>query len=271
MNSTQLIALAFAGNIAVFTAAWAWCVKLKNFSPVDAFWASCIGLTSFLFLFAGTPNPKQITAAILIGIWSARLGYHLAKRIAKHHPEEDTRYRKLRESWQGKTNQKFLLLFLANAVLVFLLALPFHLIAADPNPAFGPFSIAGAIVTIIGLAGEIIADKQMAAFKATDPDPKSVCRKGLWKYSRHPNYFFESVIWAGFFIFALGAPWGWATIYAPAIITFLLLKVTGIPPTEASALKRKGDAYREYQRTTSAFIPKFNFQNSTSKKNDATR
>ena len=242
-------------NLLIFTAAWAWCVKIKNFSPVDAFWAGCIGLSALAFLLIQSPNPKQIVAAFLIGTWGARLGYHLAIRIAKHHPDEDTRYEKLREVWSGKVNFMFLLFFLAQALSVFALAFPFYLIAADPDPTFTPFSIVGAAIALIGLAGETIADKQMSAFKDEDPSPKSVCRKGLWKYSRHPNYFFESVIWVGFFLFAAGSPWGWTTFYAPAIITFLLLKVTGIPPTEASAIKRKGEAYREYQRTTSPFIP----------------
>ncbi|MGJ8643511.1 MAG: DUF1295 domain-containing protein [Luteolibacter sp.] len=255
MTSTQILIIAAIGNLLIFTAAWAFCVKIKNFSPVDAFWAICIGLTSLFYLFIETPNPKQITAAILIAAWSARLGQHLTKRIAKHHPDEDTRYIKLREIWQEKSNPFFLLLFLGNATLVLLLALPFYLIAADPIPSFDAFSIIGTVVTLIGLIGETLADKQMSAFKATDPDPKSICRNGLWKYSRHPNYFFESVIWLGFFIFALVAPHGWITIYAPTIITFLLLKVTGIPPSEKSSLKSKGDAYREYQRTTSPFIP----------------
>ena len=250
-----MILLVLIANFLIFTAAWAFCVKIKNFSPVDAFWAACIGLSSLFFLLMDSPNPKEIVAAILIGTWGARLGYHLARRIAKHHPDEDTRYEKLREVWKGKVNMMFLLFFLGQAVSVFLLALPFHIIASDPDPTFTPLSIIGAIVALTGLVGETIADKQMSAFKAEDPSPKSVCRKGLWKYSRHPNYFFESVIWVGFFLFAAGSPWGWTTIYAPAIITFLLLKVTGIPPTEASALKRKGEAYREYQRTTSAFVP----------------
>jgi len=242
-------------NLLIFTAAWAWCVKIRNFSPVDAFWAICIGLSALVFLLAENPNPKQITAAILIGAWAARLGYHLAARIAKHHPDEDTRYEKLREVWEGKVNPMFLLFFLGQAISVFLLALPFSFIAADPDPIFTPLSIIGAVVALTGLLGETIADKQMAAFKSSSPSSKSVCKKGLWKYSRHPNYFFESVIWIGFFIFAAGSPWGWTTIYAPAIITYLLLKVTGIPPTEASAVKRKGEAYKEYQRTTSAFVP----------------
>lgn len=242
-------------NILLFTAAWAWCVWLRNFSPVDAFWAFAIGFTACFFHLTENLNPKQLAAAILIAVWSARLGIHLAKRIAKHHPGEDTRYEKLREVWGGKVNIMFLLFFLAQAFSVFLLALPFHLIAADPDPSWHFLHIVGVVVALTGLIGETIADKQMADFKAADPDPKSVCQRGLWKYSRHPNYFFESVIWIGIFLFAAGSPWGWTTIYAPAIITYLLLKVTGIPPTEASALKRKGEAYREYQRTTSPFIP----------------
>lgn len=255
MTPFPSIIIALAGNIALFAAAWAWCVKIRNFSPVDAFWAIGIGLTSLFFLLSQNPGPKGIAAALLIGAWAARLGLHLSKRIARHHPEEDSRYIKLREVWAGRENRSFFWFFQGQAISVFLLALPFYLIASDPDPAFGPFAIAGALVALAGLIGETVADKQMTAFKAADPDPKSVCKKGLWKYSRHPNYFFESVIWTGFFLFAAGSPWGWTSIYAPAIITYLLLKVTGIPPTEASALKRKGDAYREYQRTTSPFIP----------------
>ena len=267
MNDTLILMSALIGNLLIFAAAWAWCVRLKNFSPVDAFWASCIALTALFFLLGQSPNPKQITAAILIGAWGSRLGYHLGKRIARHHPDEDSRYEKLRDVWEGKVNAMFFLFFQAQAVSVFLLALPFYLIATDPDPAWAPLHVIGAIVALGGLIGETIADKQMSAFKSENSSPKSVCTKGLWKYSRHPNYFFESLIWVGFFLFAAGSPWGWTTLYAPAIITFLLLKVTGIPPTEASAVKRKGDAYREYQRTTSAFVPwppKFQISNSNS-------
>ena len=251
-----MLIAALIANFVLFAAAWAWCVRLRNFSPVDAFWAFGIGITSLFLLFGDTPPDwKRIAAGILIAAWSMRLGRHLARRIMKHHPEEDSRYIKLREVWTGRENSAFFWFFQAQAVSVFLLALPFHLIAADPDPSWHFLHILGVVVAACGLIGETLADKQMDDFKATDPDPKSVCRRGLWKYSRHPNYFFESVIWTGIFLFAAGSPWGWTTIYAPAIITFLLLKVTGIPPTEASALKRKGEAYREYQRTTSPFVP----------------
>ncbi len=259
-----MLFFALIANLIIFTAAWAFCVKIKNFSPVDAFWAFCIGLTALFFLFTKNPSTQPFIAGILISAWSVRLGYHLTRRIAKHHPSEDSRYQKLRAIWNGKVNSMFLLFFLGQALSVFLLALPFYLIAADPNPTYDLFPILGTLIACIGLIGETVADRQMSTFKAANPDPKSICQIGLWKYSRHPNYFFESIIWIGFFIFALGSPWGWVSIYAPVIITYLLLKVTGIPPTEASALLRKGDAYREYQRTTSPFIPSFKFQVSKS-------
>lgn len=261
-----MIAAAFTANCLLFAAAWAWCVRIRNFSPVDAIWAAAIGLTSVFLLLSENQTPKTITAAALIAAWAARLTFHLARRIARHHPQEDDRYVKLRQHWQGRENSMFLLFFMAQAISVCLLALPFYLIAADPDNSWGILHIAGAIVVVIGLVGETIADRQMTSFKSRNRDPAAVCREGMWNYSRHPNYFFESVIWMGFFLFAAGSPWGWCAIYAPAIITILLLKVTGIPPTEASALRRKGDAYRDYQRTTPAFFPrmrapKSNFRN----------
>ncbi len=255
MSEILFLGIVLLANCLLFSVAWAYCVKIKNFSPVDAFWAFAIGLTAVFFLLWQSPNTKQITAALLIGAWSARLGFHLAKRIAKHHPDEDSRYTKLREIWHGKENPLFFLFFQAQAFSVFLLALPFYLVATDPDPSWAPLTIIGAIVAIIGLIGETIADKQMSAFKAHDPHPTSICRKGLWNYSRHPNYFFESVIWFGYFLFAAAAPHGWIAVYAPVIITYLLIKVTGIPPTEASSLKRQGEAYRDYQRTTSPCLP----------------
>jgi steroid 5-alpha reductase family enzyme len=220
-------------NLLIFTLAWAFCIKIKNYSPVDAFWSATIGLTALLYLI-DSPSPPQLAAAILISAWSARLTYHLAKRIASHHPSEDPRYIKLRQHWQGRDKPMFLLFFLAQALSVFALAIPFYIISQDPNPNWHPLHTIATIVALTGLIGESIADRQMASFKKTNQDPSAVCQTGLWKYSRHPNYFFESVIWIGFFLFALPSPYGWTSLYAPAIITFLLLKVTGIPPTSTT-------------------------------------
>lgn len=254
---TSLMALLTAAITvpAAFALAWAWAARIDNYSLVDAAWAFGIGATACFWLAVGPGDPAtRIVAAAAAGFWSLRLGGYLHRRIHRMHPKEDARYAKLREVWKGRVKPAFFGFFQMQAVSVILLALPFFAISNKPAP-WGVFETIGLAVALVGLIGESLADRQMAAFKRGNSDSKAVCRDGLWRYSRHPNYFFESVIWWGFYLFACGSPWGWATIHAPVAITWLLLRVTGIPPTEAAAVARKGDAYREYQRTTSAFIP----------------
>lgn len=251
-----LLGVGIVFMVLVFLLAWAWAVKINNYSLVDAVWAFGIGATGVLWLaLSGAVASKILVAASLVLLWSVRLGWHLQKRIRRSHPEEDARYGKLRESWEGKVAVSFLGFFQMQALSVVILALPFLFIATDLDHSWSVWETAGLLVVLAGISGEGLADAQMAAFKEKNRDAKVVCRDGLWRYSRHPNYFFESVIWMGFYVYACGSEWGWATIHAPALITFLLLKVTGIPPTEAASLERKGDAYRDYQATTSAFIP----------------
>ena len=109
----------------------------------------------------------------------------------------------------------------------------------------------------MALAGESAADRQLEAFRRDPANRGKTCRVGLWRVSRHPNYFFEWLVWVAYFVFALASPWGWVTIYCPALMLFFLFRVTGIPATEAQALKSRGEDYRQYQRTTSAFFPWF--------------
>jgi len=236
----------------IFALAWTWGRRIENYSLVDAFWAFGIAGAGIAFAVLGDGDlAKRCAAGGLAALWGFRLGWHLQKRIRKHHPEEDSRYQDLRESWSA---MGFFWFFQIQALSVLLLALPYFLVSRD-GTGWSLWESLGLAIGLIGLLGEMTADRQMSAFKETNSDSKAVCKEGLWRYSRHPNYFFESVIWVGVYVFACGSAFGWATIHAPLIITFLLLKVTGIPPMEASAVKRKGDAYREYQRTTSAFIP----------------
>ena len=239
-----------------FALAWAWARKLGHYSLVDVVWAFGIGLTGLFWLVmcAGGSMKQWVIGGLLVS-WSLRLGWHLQRRIRRIYPEEDSRYDKLRNVWSGRVASAFFWFFQAQAISVIVLALPFLAIAVDPDRSWSAWETVGLVVTLVGIFGEGLADFQMSKFKEGNSDSKAVCREGLWYYSRHPNYFFESVIWLGFYFYACGSDWGWATVHAPAVIIFLLLKVTGIPPTEAAAVLRKGDAYRYYQQTTRPFIP----------------
>lgn len=243
---------------ALFLLIWRLSVKIDNYSFVDVTWA--LSFTPVAVLLACLGNgwlPRRIVIATLVGAWSLRLGLYLWKRVASHHPKEDVRYAVLREKWRANPAKAFLFFFLAQAVLVWLLMLPVFLITQQPATSFHWLEIVGLALWFIALIGEGIADAQLARFKRTNTDPKAICQAGLWHFSRHPNYFFQSLLWWGLFLMALPAPWGWTAIIAPAAMLHFLLNVTGIPLTEKLSVEKRGDVYREYQRTTSAFVPWF--------------
>jgi steroid 5-alpha reductase family enzyme len=150
-----------------------------------------------------------------------------------------------------------LIFFELQAVLIVLLAIPFLVICLNDRPGISILEWLGVAIWFVAVVGEGVADWQLKQFRANLENKGKICELGLWNYSRHPNYFFEWLVWVGFFVFALGSPLGCATIYCPALMLFFLLRVTGIPLTEELSVKSKGDAYREYQRTTSAFVPWF--------------
>jgi steroid 5-alpha reductase family enzyme len=245
--------------IAFFTVTWMISRKLDNWSFVDIAWS--YGLVFLLPLYLTMVYGHTPRRMLVLGMglaWSLRLGTHLLVRIAKHHPKEDVRYESLRKKWVGPGMAgKFFLFFQAQALLVILLSVPMLLSMRHGAPGISLFEWIAFGVWLVGFVGEGVADWQMKQFKADPANKGRICNVGLWRYSRHPNYFFESVIWIGFWLFACAAPWGWVTLYAPALIIYFLLRVTGIPLTEKCSIESKGEAYRQYQRTTSAFIPWF--------------
>ena len=136
-----------------------------------------------------------------------------------------------------------------------LLVTPVALSFLAPEPMWTYWDTTGTLLYIIGMSGELVADQQMVGFRCDPSNRKKVCNVGLWRYSRHPNYFFESVIWISYAVIAMNNTQGLIGWISPALIIISILKITGIPPTEQRLLASKGDAYKEYQRTTSAFIP----------------
>ena len=242
---------------ALMLVTWGLSRRYNNYSFVDVAWSLAFAPVAALYAALGQGwGPRRLVIALLVSAWSLRLGIHLWQRVARHHPAEDGRYRVLRERWKGDPAMKFLGFFLAQALLVWLLMLPVFLICRHGAAAFHPLETAGFALWFAALAGEGIADRQLERFRKRHAgDPKALCRAGLWRWSRHPNYFFQSLLWWGLFLAALPAAWGWTAILAPAAMLFFLLKVTGVPLTEQLALEKRGDVYRAYQRSTSVFVP----------------
>lgn len=257
MNPTIPLLLSAAFLLIAFVVTWRLSIRHDNYSFVDVTWS--LAFAPVVILYAGIGDgwgPRRIAVAILVASWSLRLGIYLWQRVASHHPDEDPRYAILREKWTENRERKFLGFFLAQALLVWLLTLPVFLICRNPAEHFATWEIAGFAIWAIGLAGEALADWQLKQFKAaTAGDAKGICQQGLWRYSRHPNYFFQSLLWWGLFLMALPAEWGWTAILAPLAMLWFLLRVTGIPLTEGLALRKRGDAWRKYQESTSAFVP----------------
>lgn len=251
---TSLIAL--AGLCVLFAGVYLVARRLDNYGVVDVAWSFAFG--PLALAYAGLNHgwlPRRLVVAALVLAWSARLGTHLGRRVAAHHPEEDGRYVRMREAWRGRFHATMFGFFQLQAGSVVVLGLPFLLATRHVAAGFHALEIAGLVVFAVAIVGEAVADAQLAAFKRDPANRGAVCIRGLWGWSRHPNYFFEWLVWVGFALIALPAPGGWSGLIAPASILYLLLRVTGIPATEEQALRSKGAAYRRYQQTTSVFIP----------------
>lgn len=249
--------------------------RWRNYGIVDVVWSggfALIALLGFVIMTVfGTliPPPSAATTSgvarsglltLMVILWSLRLAVHLGIRVRSHHPVEDVRYAKLRAEWGSNVVRRMFGFYQLQGVLQAVLSTPFILVYSDRGIGSGGVGVAEVIgvgLWLTGLAGESIADRQLARFRADPANRGRVCQVGLWNWSRHPNYFFEWLIWAGYAVFALGVPYGWIGMISPLLMGHFLINVTGIPMTEELSVKSKGDAYREYQRTTSAFIPWF--------------
>jgi steroid 5-alpha reductase family enzyme len=236
-------------------ALWAWQLKSRRADWVDAAWAASIGLLAIFYAVVGDGNPeKRILVALIAGTWAFRLARHLAVRLAGH-DDEDGRYQAMRDHFGARANRFFLAFFIGQALIAWVFAFPAWVVANDPSAQLSAWVILGVAIWLISLAGESIADRQLSAFRNDPGNRGKVCRVGLWRYSRHPNYFFEWLHWFSYPLIALGAPNQWITWLGPVLMLLFLYRLTGIPYTEKQSLKSRGDAYREYQRTTSAFFP----------------
>jgi len=255
-----MLSLILTGALAVgclMLVLWLIHLPLRNAAIVDAGWAGGLALLGLLYGLMGVGwGPRRALIAAMAVVWGLRLALYLLLTRVIGQPEEG-RYLQLRRQWGNHVALKFLLFFEFQALLSLLLATPFLLAAANSKPAFSIFEYAGATLWLVAMAGEAIADAQLSTFKSQAMNRGNTCRAGLWKYSRHPNYFFEWLIWVAFAVFALASPLGYVALFCPVLMLYFLFKVTGIPATEAQALRSRGEEYRRYQQTTSAFVPWF--------------
>ncbi len=253
----KLWILGFVIILFLMTFLWLLSIKKRNAGMVYLGWAvSFVILTSFYCAQTDGFYLRNILIFLMVALWGLRLAFHLVQRIERD-PKEDSRYQKLRRFWKSKENYKFFFFFQSQTIVIMILSTPFLVIACNSYPYIQLIELIAFILWIIAFMGETTSDSQLRRFKSYPQNKGKVCQTGFWNYSRHPNYFFEWLIWISFFLFALGSPYGWLTLYCPVIIFYSLVFVSGIPPAEAQALKSKGVAYWEYQRTTSMFFPWF--------------
>ena len=231
--------------------------RTRNAGIVDAGWAGGIALLAIFYAALGGGYwLRSALLAGMVGFWGVRLTSYLLFTRVIGHPEEG-RYVALRAKWKTGLNVKFLLFFEFQAILAAFLAMPFLYAARNPQPRLSLLEWASVGLWVVAMAGEAVADMQLKKFKDNRANKGRTCEAGLWHYSRHPNYFFEFLIWMAWAFFAWDSRHGEWGFLSPGAILYFVLFLTGIPPTEKQALRTKGEAYKRYQETTSVFVPWF--------------
>jgi steroid 5-alpha reductase family enzyme len=250
----------------IMMAAWVIADRTRQCGWVDAIWSlaiGCVGVIAALLPLPGealeeAPGPRQFLVAAIVAAWSLRLGCHIAQRtFASEH--EDPRYAHLRQEWAASFRSRLFWFLQIQAAAGVVLVLTIMIAAHRPGPGLRFQDGLACLILAVAVIGEMIADSQLASFRAKPSHESQVCNIGLWRFSRHPNYFFEWCAWLAYPVIAIdlhGAyDWGWLALGGPAFMYWLLVYVSGIPPLEAHMLRSRGDAFRDYQAHTNAFWP----------------
>lgn len=254
MSIWMLVLIAWAVLAVVMSALWLVQRRTHNAGIVDIAWSFGTAMCAIWFAWgAGGDVNRRILVALIAGIWGLKLGVYLFSRLVGAH--EDRRYAMMREKWGDKTQQRMFMIFQIQAFWAVLFALPMLLASMNETPGLRWFDWLGLAIWLISVIGTGVADAQLNAFRKNPGNEGEVCRRGMWRYSRHPNYFFEWIHWWAYVAIGLSGQWGWFTPAGPAVMLFFLLQVTGIPITEKAMIRSRGDKYRRYQETTSAFVP----------------
>jgi steroid 5-alpha reductase family enzyme len=256
MQTLTFVGWMLAVSLGYMTLVWMLSLVLRNASIVDSFWAPGFVILAAVGPFlAGTPTWRDLLVLAIVAIWAVRLAAHVT--IRNWGKGEDWRYKK----WRDEAGAKFwwtsyFKVFALQGILLVVVAAPILAVAASRGPTRVTWGdIAGTIIWLAGLSFEAIADLQLARFKHDAANRGRVMDRGLWRTSRHPNYFGEAVVWWGIFLVALATPHGYWSAIGPIAITFLLVRVSGVRMLEKGLLERKPD-YADYVRRTSSFVPR---------------
>ena len=244
------LSLAMAGG-------WAVAQSTGRSGYIDCIWSAATGAAcAFAALGAdGSPSRRYIVAA-MGALWGARLAYYVGKRAA--HGPDDPRYAALKEEWGDKAGRQLFIFLQIQAAAALPLALASYLAASAPRGALGLQDLLGVALFCAALAGETIADRQMATFKADPASKGKVCDRGLWSWTRHPNYFFEWMGWLSYpaIALSLAQPASFLSFGAPILMYVLLAKVSGVPPLEAHMKRSRPEAFAAYAARVSEFWPR---------------
>jgi steroid 5-alpha reductase family enzyme len=250
--------LLLLGLSMVMACGWAFQRQVEDGSWTDVYWTFGVGAACIVCALSPGSHVtlRQALAAAIAGVWSLRLGLHIARRIADS-CEEDRRYAELRLAWGDDFQYRMLWLMQAQAPAGAVLAGAVYAAAHNPAPFGRPQDLAAMAFVAVGLAGESLADAQLRRFKADPANKDKVADAGLWAWSRHPNYFFDWLVWLAYVPLALGPnyPQGWWALAAPILMFVLLNYVSGVPPVERAMRRSRGAAFAAYQARTSRFLP----------------
>lgn len=251
---------AYAGLfvLIIITILWLVSLRINDASIIDPFWG--FGFVLLAWFYLGIEGQlsfyRNLIVPILVTIWGLRLTVYLVRRRSGN--GEDFRYRRWREqhgrSWWWRS---YFQVFLLQGLLMWLISFPLLAVQLPSNPqSLTSLDLIGILFWLVGFTFEAVGDWQLARFKADPANQGRVLQSGLWRYTRHPNYFGDAVLWWGFGLLGANSGVGLWTLLSPALMTFLLLRVSGVTMLE-NTLEDKKEGYRRYQRTTSAFFPWF--------------
>lgn len=257
--ATSTVALGgLLAALAAMTLVWLVSLRLRDVSIVDVCWGPGFAVLAWGYWLApgGAPGPRPVVAAALVTLWGLRLGVHIATR--RRGMGEDPRYRAMRAArgpafwWQS-----LFVVFWLQAAILWFVALPLLLLARGPQPpALTVTDVLALLLFAAGFAFEAVGDAQLRRFKASLASRGKVLDTGVWRYTRHPNYFGDALLWWGLSLGAVSARGGWLTLASPALMTFLLLRVSGVALLERGLMSSK-PAYADYAARTPAFFPWF--------------